>query len=287
MAVVLPFAKMQAIGNDFVVLDEAFWPASDWSATALRLCDRQFGIGGDGLLVVGESDRADVRMRMFNPDGTEDMCGNGLRCVVHYAHAHGLVAASGTIESFDGIHKYDVGDTAIITEMAPPLFHLPEIPVDATMLPPGDASEPSNLNIAISVTDGTVLVDAVNTGSTHAVLFRKTLPIDDEFLSLSPQIENSPIFSERTSVLWAVVESSNSIRLRIWERGVGETLGCGTGACAAAVLANVRGLVDDEPIRVISGGGELSVYWNGQAEAPVELSGTAYFVYTGMIDSDG
>lgn len=236
----LPFTKMQAVGNDFVVVESADLPDEiDWSALAIRLCDRKFGVGSDGLLVVLPSSVADVRMRMFNPDGTEDMCGNGLRCVVRYARDRKIVQESeGVAESIDGLHRFDARGEEIEIEMAPPKFALDQIPVDLTPYPEryrAFAAGSHRCGLRLTAQSEIRKVCVVNTGSTHGLIVRSELPDDETFFRLSPLIENDPVFPERTSVLWAVVEKPGAIRLRIWERGVGETLGCGTGACASTL----------------------------------------------------
>jgi diaminopimelate epimerase len=282
----LPFTKMQAVGNDFVVVETPRLPvAVDLGALAIRLCDRHQGVGSDGLLAVGPSERADFRMRMFNPDGTEDMCGNGLRCSVRFVREHGLAAgATGTAECLDGLHAYEVNGDAITVAMARPEFALTDIPVDLDEYD-GPRST-SHLGLRVRELGVDVNLDATNTGSTHSVIWCDTLPTNDVFREQSPIIENARLFPERTSVLWAMVEAPDTLRLRIWERGAGETLGCGTGACAAAVLARVRSKIVTPAVRVISRGGTLTVRWDGGAISPIYLTGDAQTVFTGTFTAD-
>src|SRR5688572_1950343 len=131
----LLFVKMQAVGNDFVVVDGEAWPGGDWARRAIRLCDRRFGVGGDGLIVVGPSDAADLRMRFFNPDGTEDFCGNGLRCVVRIARVWGRVGGEGNIETLAGVRRFRYGNSdggeRITVEVGAPRFAPPELPMIA------------------------------------------------------------------------------------------------------------------------------------------------------------
>ena len=275
----LPFTKMQAVGNDFVVLDTADWPGnSDWPALAIRLCDRKFGVGADGLLVVGPSAVADLRMQMFNPDGTEDMCGNGLRCVVRQAYDRGTVHIRGLVQTLAGVRLFGVlPDGNVLTEMGSPRFAPAEIPVCAA----------SHRDIAVTLHAETRYLDAVNTGTTHAVVWCDTLPDDETFLRWSPFIEHHPLFPDRTSIMWAVVEGPDTLRLRIWERGAGETLGCGTGACAAAVLAIETGRTNKPIVNVVSRGGTLTVDWSKDTDNRVTLTGTAHTVYRGKVARDG
>jgi diaminopimelate epimerase len=285
-----PFTKMQAVGNDFVVIEEESWPQdTDWAAQSLHLCDRNFGIGGDGLLVVGGSQVADVRMRMFNPDGTEDMCGNGLRCVARLAYERGLLEhhTTGNIETLAGIRKVAVDaamtSAAIVAEMGIPRFAPEELPA----LPPVNRVNMLDYPLVIEG-DGERTVSTVNTGSTHTILWAEELPDDALFFAVSPLIENHPLFPERTSVIWTKVLSKGGteapplLEVRIWERGAGETLGCGTGACAAAVLARVQNKVTGESVAVRSKGGTLHIL-SRDKESPLEMTGPAEIVFTGFI----
>ena len=275
----LPFVKMQAVGNDFVVLEENTWPdASDWSKVAIRLCDRRFGVGGDGLLVIGESVRANLRMRMFNPDGTEDMCGNGLRCTVRRAFDRGRIPAESTIETLSGIRRAQVHLTndTIACEMGMPSFDPQKIPVQS-----------DDYRNTRTYTGKSYMLNSVDTGSTHTVIWCDKLPEDAEFFAVSPQIETDALFPVRTSVLWTKKADADTLKIRIWERGAGETLGCGTGASAAAVMGICDGKVAGQSISVHSKGGALLVQWNADANTPIWLTGTAQTVYEGNLPDYG
>lgn len=279
----LPFTKMQAVGNDFVVVEERAWPTdTDWNDTAIRLCDRHFGIGSDGLLLVGPSSVADFRMRMFNPDGTEDMCGNGLRCVFRFARKQGyFTSLHATGETLDGIHTATSSDGILWSVgMGVPQFDPEAIPV----LIEADAV----LNYPLDVEDEEITVSSVSTGSTHTVLFVSELPNDERFFHISPLIEHHPLYPERTSVMWATPDSDceqgAAWRIRIWERGAGETLGCGTGACAVAVLARATGRSQQTQTAIRSRGGELSVTWSAEGvDSAMTLTGPAEIVYAGTL----
>ena len=273
----LPFVKMEAVGNDFVLIDEADCLSGPFDTFAQRLCDRRFGVGGDGLLVVGRSDRADFRMRMFNPDGTEDHCGNGMRCAVVYAVSplQPGEERSVSLETLAGVRKaqafWEGGRLRVEAEMGEPRFAPEELPMSV--------QAERVVDYPLEVAGETVPVTVLSTGTTHTVIFAEEAEVEEQFARLSPHLETHPLFPERTSVMWAMVESSERIRLRIWERGVGETLGCGTGACAAMIAARLHGCVGDRAT-VVSRGGKLRVFWPGQG--PCTLAGEARTVFRGV-----
>jgi diaminopimelate epimerase len=271
--VVLPFSKMHGVGNDFVVVAEESVASLCLPDLARHLCRRRFAIGADGLLVVGQGKRHAVRMRMFNPDGTEDMCGNGLRCVAKWAVLHGLAAGSRfVVETIDGDKQVELlSDGRVKAELGEPHFEPERVPVLAEGSPV--------MNLPLDTPEGVIHVTSLSTGSTHSVVFTDSLPDDERFLRDSPFIEKHPLFPQRTSVLWTVVESPSRLRVRIWERGAGETLACGTGACAAAVAAQLHGLAG-ESVEVYSPGGVLHVEW--RPGSPVTLTGAAELVFEGF-----
>lgn len=271
----LPFTKMQGIGNDFVLVEAGERPGAAWSGLAPVLCDRHFGVGGDGLLVVGPEPEGAVRMWMYNPDGTEDFCGNGLRCVARYAFdrgwGHGNAVRISTIRGSRTAEMLSTGGDQVRVDMESPRFDPEHIPMRL------DGEQPIDYELPLSV--GTLRITALSTGSTHAVTFVDSLPEDDEFYRISPEVERHPRFPERTSLMWAKVDGRDRLSLRIWERGVGETLGCGTGACAAMVAARIRGDVGPEAT-VASRGGELLVSWN--PGSPLLQTGPAQYIFRGM-----
>ncbi len=275
----IPFTKMQGVGNDFVVVEQKRVGPQNWPALALQMCSRHSGAGADGLLVIMRSSVADVRMRMFNPDGTEDMCGNGLRCVARYAAEHLLVLSDVMqVETIAGIrqatvHRDNSGAVnSISVEMGEPNFQPSAIPalVDSDTI----------INFPLELEPDIFFpVTVLSTGSAHAVTFVEVLPDDETFLSVSPLVESHPLFPERVSLMWCQITGENSIRIRIWERGAGETMGCGTGACAAAVAAIYDNRVlKNTPIEVTSPGGVLEISWNTRDE--VIMRGPAETVYS-------
>jgi len=276
----LPFAKMEGMGNDFVLLEWEALP-SDWQTRldllAQRLCHRPFGIGADGLLLIQRKTPERVAMRMFNPDGTEDFCGNGLRCVARYAYEHGYTDRTEfVIEAFRGqtvpvrLHTLHGSVEQITTWLPAPRFHPSQIPMQIE----GEQVD----DYPLFVGNEKLHISAVNTGTTHTVLFTDRLPEDARFLNISPKLETHPLFPERTSVIWAVVEAPDTIYIRIWERGVGETLGCGSGSAAVAVLAQRAGWVSDQ-VSVISKGGQVQIRWHPPTH--IELTGNASLRFEG------
>ena len=270
------FLKMQALGNDLILIPALDLPDLDWPALAQAMCPRNFAVGADGMLVLQRSREADFRMRMFNPDGTEDMCGNGLRCVTYYLHSQGLIPrGSAALETLDGIKTARViregPQTLVEVEMGPPHFKPAEMP----MLVEGERV----LDYPLDLGDVTVRVTAVSMGTPHMIIFTPQ-PVDDAtYFTLGPRLENHSLFPERTNVTWCVVEARDRIRPRFWERAVGESLSCGTGACAALVAARLHSLVDDE-VRVLLQHGELKVRWDGTGS--VYKTGPAEVVFTGV-----
>jgi diaminopimelate epimerase len=276
------FTKMQGVGNDFAVIDAHDVAATNLPELAVRLCARGFSIGADGLLVVGATNSsAAFTFRMFNPDGSEDMCGNGLRCASLWAYRHGLVKLGEfEVSTKDDIRKCElisVSDKEAIArvDMGAPRFAPSELPLIS--------SNPDFIEEPIQVLDREFLATVVNTGSTHTIIFLEE-PVDEEiFAKYSPALENHPNFPERTSVLWTVQTGPDQYSTRIWERGAGETLGCGTGACAVAVAAVVtHRTARDMDITVSSKGGDLIINW---AET-VWMTGPAALVYDGEIGED-
>ncbi len=281
------FTKMQGVGNDFVVLDAAELPQESLlSDLAVTLCDRKFGIGADGLLAVSENaPNALFRMRMFNPDGTEDMCGNGLRCVSLWALRAGwlgmdtefVVAVKDGLRAVRVLQPDPDGRNGLFgVDMGVPLFAPSQIPFCA----PSETA--AIVGFPLTVGGEQLTLTAVNTGSTHTVIFGPP-PSEEVFQRVSPLLETHPLFPERTSVLWATPEGDNRFAVRIWERGAGETWGCGTGECAVGVAAVTNGLsARGVPIEVVSKGGTLQITWPG-GQSSVDMVGPAQVVFDGVV----
>lgn len=268
------FTKMQTVGNDFIVIN---WEEEElsWNLISKRLCDRHFGVGADGLILILPSNVADYRMRMFNPDGTEDMCGNGLRCSVRvFCESKDIHRNDIEIETINGIKKAEIidkDDWTIKANLGEPILDPKKIPILLDFSPIIDYP----LVAKYKIFNATI----ISMGTTHSVIFYKDLP-DDIFRDYSPIIENHPLFPERTSVIWVIDEDFSELKIRIWERGVGETLGCGTGACAAVVAKALKG-GKNLNFRVTSKGGTLYVEWKSGKD--IFLSSRVEKVFEGTI----
>lgn len=266
----IQFTKVEAIGNNFVLVDATRMSDTDWSAVAVEMCAHRFGVGSDGLLVLKPSDRADFKMLMFNPDGTPDSCGNGLRCAAAYARGVGLTDKRNVlIEARDGLHDAEIIEGGVRMNMGRPSLKAADIPCKL-----GDEL----INYPLEVGRQTLNITAVLVGTPHAVI---CAPLDSFWEMMPPvsaQIESHPAFPERINVTWCACESPESLRIRTWERGIGPTLGCGTGACAALVAANLNGLATTRAT-VTSPGGSLLVEWPDKAD--LFVSGPANVVYEG------
>jgi diaminopimelate epimerase len=277
----ISFHKMHGAGNDFVVLDSLSTPLPDgfdYARAAEVLCARHFGIGSDGLLTLeaGSTPGAAVRMRMWNPDGSEDMCGNGLRCVARLAFDLGHISQREFIaQTHAGLRCCAILENGLVrVEMGAPLFGFSEIPMQVV---PRSATMQYALSVGNHVFENVV---SLSTGSTHTVIFLEEELSEEEFQTLSPLLENHDLFPERTTVLWTRVADENDLRVRIWERGVGETLACGTGACAVAVAAQKTNRAG-EFVGVQSKGGVLQIEWNTKNAAPIFMTGPAVSVFEG------
>lgn len=294
----LPFWKLQSIGNDFPLVHladlrdllargaaergeagrapaaECFVEpdagATDLDGLLLRLAvamaDRRFGVGGDGLLAAEPLGDGRVRLRMFNPDGTEDFCGNGLRCAAVHAHAQGWVGETFAIEHLGREVPVRLGNGEVATRLGGATYDPAEVPLRG----PGLFRAPL---------PGGRLGSALSTGTTHTVVPVDRLPDDETFLRESPVLETAEIFPDRTSIMWTETAGPDHLRLRIWERGVGETQGCGTGSTAAAV-DYLRSEGRGGRVRVDNPGGTVYVTWDPTSNE-TEIEGTAELVYSG------
>ena len=274
----IKFSKMHGLGNDFVVIDGMRQYVEFTPEIIRALGNRHTGIGFDQLLLVEppEAAGADFRYRIFNADGGEvEQCGNGARCFVRFVHDQKLTDKTAiVVETKRGIiHPRLEADGLVTVDMGQPRFAPAEIPFESET----DAAEQS-----LQLADGTTLIiGAVSMGNPHAVTLVAdvdTAPVAEQ----GPQVESHTRFPQRVNAGFMQVLDRHNIRLRVYERGAGETLACGTGACAAVVSGIRRGLLDS-PVRVQTRGGELSIAWGGPGQSVV-MTGPAVTVFTGEID---
>ena len=278
------FTKMHGIGNDYVYVNGLVEKVSDPAALARKISDRHFGVGSDGLILILPSEKADVRMRMFNADGSEaEMCGNGIRCVAKYAFDHGLTANNPMhVETGRGVLSLHLainnGKAEQVTvNMGQPVLHLPEIPVDRERLTLGSSEHFYRLQL--SPNEPVFEAAFVSMGNPHAMIY-----VDDvakvELERIGPMIENHPAFPRRINVHFVQIVSQSEVIVRTWERGSGITLACGTGACAVAV-AGVATRKTGRKLLTHLPGGDLHLEWRSSDNC-VYMTGPATEVFEGV-----
>jgi diaminopimelate epimerase len=278
------FTKMHGIGNDYVYVNcfEERLPA-DPSALSVRISDRHFGVGSDGLILIGPSEQADARMRMFNADGSEsEMCGNGLRCVAKYVYDHGIARKPRlAIETGRGVLTVDLevkNDkvSRARVNMGEPILEAAKIPTTL----PGDPP----INARLEVDGESYQVTCVSMGNPHAVVY-----VPDAYFATGkgdlverygPQIETHPAFPRRVNVHFVRVHSPSEVTMRTWERGSGITLACGTGACAVCVAGVLTGRSGRKVLAHLPGG-DLELEWS-EADNHVYKTGPATEVFSGV-----
>jgi diaminopimelate epimerase len=269
---------MHGAGNDVVVIDcLAGDPVDDWRSFARHVLDRHLGVGGDQLLLIQPSKVADFRMGVRNPDGSEaEMCANGLRCFAKYVRDRGLISSDAVrVETLAGVVvPRAIGDDHYQTEMTRPVLDPQKIPTRLRGTPP-------LVEVPLRIDDETLRVTPVSMGNPHCVVFvddPERVPVE----RIGPTIENHPDFPERTNVEFVGTPSRRELVQRTWERGTGETLACGSGACATAVAAILAGRAERD-VRIRLRGGELAVRWPAD-DAPVFLTGPATSVFDGEVE---
>ncbi|HUL63800.1 MAG TPA: diaminopimelate epimerase [Burkholderiaceae bacterium] len=284
----LQFSKMQGTGNDFVMIDGIAQPFSLTSAQLRHLADRRFGVGADQILVVEHPTHpgVDFRYRIFNADGGEvEQCGNGARCFVKFVHARGLTDRRAIrVETLGGVIAPRLeSDGEVTVDMGAPIFDPARVPFDTAGLTP---EKDGNVQLWSLELDGKAVHFVVlSMGNPHAVQLVPDVALAPVELQGS-WLELHPRFPQRVNAGFMQIHDRNTIRLRVWERGAGETLACGTGACAAVVTGIERGLLAS-PVEVWTRGGRLRVVWEGRADgdiARVYLTGPAIKVFDGEID---
>lgn len=278
----MKFTKMQGIGNDYVYVDCFQETVNNPSAVAKLVSDRHFGIGSDGLILVKPSDVADCEMDMYNMDGSQGaMCGNGIRCVAKFAYDKGIVNKKNiSVATKSGIKYLELAVkngkvSTVKVNMGSPILNAKTIPVVSP--------REQVINEPLDVNGKTYHITAVSMGNPHAIVY-----MDDvdglDIARIGPLFENHINFPDRINTEFVKVIDRHTLQMRVWERGSGETLACGTGACAVAVASTLNGLVDEDvPITVKLLGGDLEILWNRQ-ENLVYMTGPATTVFEGEID---
>jgi len=280
----LKFTKMHGLGNDFVVLDGIHQDINLSEAQWRYLGDRHFGVGADQMLVVekAQSADADFRYRIINADGGEvEQCGNGARCFVRFVHEKGLSPKTRIrVETLGGLIEPRLeADGEVTVDMGVPSFKPSTLPFDPKMA----RATPVPHQFWLDVAATKVLIDIVSMGNPHAVQVVEDVA-QAPVLTQGPLIEAHPAFPRRVNAGYMQIVSPTQIKLRVYERGAGETLACGTGACAAVVTGVQRGLLArDAPVRVTTHGGDLRIRWAGPG-APVMMTGPAATVFEGEIN---
>ena len=276
----MKFTKMQGIGNDYVYVNCFEEKVEDPSALAIQVSDRHFGIGSDGLIIINPSEVADFKMCMYNADGSEGkMCGNGIRCVAKYVYDFKLTDKDViTVETLSGIKtlKLNVENGKVKTvrvNMGAPILECDKVPVKY--------DDEKMINKPVKVDGKTFNITCVSMGNPHAVTF-----INDtdnlEIEKIGPKFENNEIFPDKVNTEFIQIIDKKTVKMRVWERGSGETFACGTGACAC-VVASVLNRLTENKVTVKLLGGELEIEYN-QDENTVYMTGPARVVFTGEYD---
>jgi diaminopimelate epimerase len=281
----LEFSKLHGLGNDYILINDLKWkiPEDKKSDLAIILSKHHFSIGADGLIFVCNSDIADIKMRIFNKNGSEpSMCGNGVRCFAKYIYENGIYSKEEIeIETLKGIvvAKLKVVDNEVKTvaiDMGPPILDCDNIPVNL------DSIVNRCVNESIVVLDRIFNFTAVSMGNPHAIIFTKNVINDENLKKYGVAIESNKIFPKKTNVEFVKVVSKEEAVLRVFERGVGVTNSCGTGTCAAVVAGTILGLFSQNtPVTVHNDGGDLTITYNGKT---VFMEGPAIRVFKGVID---
>ena len=282
----MKFTKLQGTGNDFVLVETSD-EQCDWSKLAVAMCNRHFGIGSDGLLLLLPSNNADFRMRMFDPDGSEaEACGNGIRCLARYVYDESMINAGAdliSVETIVGVrqlklNKEDGQLISIQAGMGKPAFKAEEIPVKIEQGREKVVYINNMMSYTVNIDGMDLPLNLVSMGNPHAVCFQESPLADFPLSQVGPKVEHLAIFPRRANFEVARVINRREIEVRTWERGVGETLACGSGACAVAVAAQLRDYVDNI-VNIKLLGGTLKLEWDGAGE--VLMTGPAETVFHG------
>lgn len=279
----MKFTKMHGCGNDYIYIDLFKEVVEDAEKTAIILSDRHFSVGGDGIILIKKGEKADFEMVMYNPDGSRGaMCGNGIRCVAKYVYDHKYIdKTSFSIESMGAVKYIDVtvenGEVvAARVDMGRPVLDAKSVPVQCL----NDRA----VREEIIVADRTFEMTCVSMGNPHAVMFINEHPKDFDLEFYGPQFEsNTDVFPDRVNAEFAKVIDRKNIEMRVYERGTGETLACGTGTCATVVAAILNGYADND-VTVHLLGGDLQIQWSGNEQDSVFMTGPAEYAFTGEVN---
>ena len=274
----MKFTKMQGAGNDYVYVNGFVEQIEDPAKLSIAISDRHFGIGSDGLVLILPSETCDFRMRMFNSDGSEsEMCGNATRCIGKFVYEKGLTDKTElTLETLAGVKRLtlnleDGKVPSVRVDMGEPILAPKLIPINLL-------DETSIVNYPIALESRKVNITAVSMGNPHAVIFMDSLE-ELDIQKSGPKVEHHPLFPRRTNTEFAQVISPTHIKMRVWERGAGETLACGTGACATAVAAVLNGKTERKVTLELLGG-NLEIEWS-EDDNHVYMTGPAVTVFEG------
>lgn len=275
----LEFTKMQGLGNDYVYMDAIHQKIGNASHLAKAVSNRHWGIGSDGLILIDKSETADFKMQMFNPDGSEsEMCGNGIRCVGKFVYDKGLTDKKElTIETLAGMKKLklkvqDKKVKMVTVDMGEPVLESNKIPVIS--------DEKNVIGKKINILDKEFVITCISMGNPHTVIILEDIDTF-EVEKYGREIEKDPIFLNKTNVEFIQIEDKQHIKMRVWERGTGETLACGTGACGSVVAGVLNGILDRN-VMVKLLGGNLQIEWKKE-DNHVYMTGPAVTVFEGKL----
>lgn len=279
----MKFTKMHGAGNDYIYVDAMKEDLPNESEAAIKLSDRHFSIGGDGLILIKKGTAADYEMVMYNADGSRGaMCGNGIRCVAKYLYDHKYVSdKSFTIESMGAVKHITVTvensvATGATVDMGQPILESAKIPVNC--------DKERCINEKIVLANREFHMTCVSMGNPHAVMFIDEHPMDFDLEKYGKIAESyTDIFPDRVNAEFAKIIDRSTVEMRVYERGAGETLACGTGTCATVVAGILNGLLDNE-VTVHLRGGDLKIKWSGDENDGVIMTGPAEYAFTGEVD---
>jgi|AntRauTorckE6833_2_1112554.scaffolds.fasta_scaffold00309_7 diaminopimelate epimerase len=283
------FLKMHGLGNDFVMIDDLEDNIENYKDLAIKLCDRHFGIGADGIILIKNTnlDNADFKMRIFNPDGSEaEMCGNGIRCFAHFLHLNDLSDKNKLdIETLAGIIKpeiinYGDDDSKVRVNMGKPNYSLKSMNIDESLI---ELNQDKLENYPLIIDGKKYMINTVSMGNPHTIIYVDNLDKID-LKNIGPIIEKNPLFKNKTNVEFVKIIDKETIDVKVWERGAGATLACGTGACAAAAVSIDQNKVDKD-IKVNLPGGQLKITKTNNNE--MMMTGPSTFVFKGEIITGG